>query len=160
MEIKRESVEFRVDKNAFFEKFTRGKIGREFSDFVNNPEIKAYLKENIVEWAKPFIDEIIGVNKQDAFKSMITFDNVYYTMASMTFAKAIEEWMNSGGNLDNIILSKLTKSEFEDNVKTFKKSFKKLISKIESVQPTFVDDIEEKDSIYVMPRVKANRLLN
>ncbi len=161
MENKRATIEFSVEKNAFFEKFTRGKIGKEYSDFICSEEIKTYLKEGINEWATPFIDEFVNIDMRDVFRNMITFDKVYFCMASMIFAKALEEWMSNGGSLDNIILSKFTKEEMADNVNVFKKGFKKLVSQmIKDYQPTIVDDIDEKDSIYVMPKTKASKVLN
>lgn len=160
MKNKQETIGFMVNKNDFFKKFTKGRIGKRFNDFMNSEEIRAYLEKNVVEWATPFVDEIINFKLRDAFRNMINFENIYYSMASMIFAKSLEEWMKTGGNLDSIILSNVTIEELQDNVKTFKTAFKKLILKMAKEQPDPAEIFEEKDSIYMMPSARTSKWIN
>ena len=129
------TLEFELNVDSLVNRFKMGKIGKVYDSLVNDEEIQQYFEEKLLKPCQKKLSEMSEEVKKvlgPTFSTQNIWSNFSINLVNNIFRNAIEIWMDTGENLDEIIVG------FAD-----KEIAKKVIDILANSMTSFADNVSE-----------------
>ncbi|MBO5142919.1 MAG: hypothetical protein J6C46_08050 [Clostridia bacterium] len=140
------TIQVEFNMNKIYKRFTTGKIGEKLRSLLDSLEFRSYLKENLIDFIKEQAERISDIESRQEFLAENTQEiletEVKFNITVDMFWKSIEQWLESGGSIEKIIIQNM-------NIQTMQN----IVFLLQQIKKSEVDEIvhfEDEDTRAMM----------
>lgn len=147
-----------VNLKKLYERISNGKIGDHFSEMMGNEEVALCYAEGIIEWVNEKVENFADQKLKRLFEKLMMpqnlFINFQINIITIVFEKALMQWINNGGEFENIIIKNIDIRTIKEAIKMLQDSILGIIDDPESLRQLENVDLSNYEGSQIMIRGK------